>query len=413
MSCSKTQLISLSVLLTSFTLFGQVDVGAETRGKPRIAEPVRAIAKSNNQFAFDLYREFSSRDGNLFFSPLSISTAMAMAYSGAKGETEKEIASALRFKLSQDQIHPAFASLMTTLNETKKDASRLRLANRLWGQKGYGFLPSFLATTRKEYGAELAQVDFISEADLARQEINSWVEEQTNNKIQNLIPPGALNELTRLVLTNAIYFKGKWVHPFEKKLTKPAPFQTSGDGKVEAPLMFQKEKFKYGENAELQFLELPYEGGNLSMLVLLPKKADGLKTLEKNLTTDNLGKWLLLMRSVQVRTYLPRFKLEVTSPLNSALSNLGMPLAFNAEKANFAGMNGKQDLFINAALHKAFVDVNEEGTEAAAATGITFGVTSAPARPKEFRVDHPFLFLIIEKQTGSILFMGRVINPKA
>jgi serpin B len=296
-----------------------------------------------------------------------------MTYAGAEGATEKEMAGVLRFTLPEAQVHPAFSSLMATLNAPKKDTYELRIANRLWGQKGYGFLPEYLATTRKQYGAELAQVDFVKNPEESRQEINTWVERQTNGKITDLLPSNSITDLTTLVLTNAIYFKGKWRYEFNKKV--------------------------------------PYKGDDLSMLILLPKKVDGLPRLEKDLSSDNLDKWSSAMLREEVLTYLPRFKLTEQFQLNSLLAEMGMPSAFDPGKADFSGMNGKRDLFISAAVHKAFVDVNEEGTEAAAATGVAVAKSIA-AEPKILRADHPFVFMIRENRTGSILFMGRVVNPK-
>lgn len=398
--------VAIAVLLVAcLTVPCKTANAAETK----ISKGARSVSQSNNQFAFDLYRQLCSEEGNLFFSPTSIATALAMTYAGAEGETEKQMAKVLRFTLPKEQIHPAFASLLATLNAPKNEAYELRIANRLWGQKGYGFLPQFLATTRKDYGAELAQVDFVTAADQARQEINQWVEDQTNDKIKDLIPQGALNELTRLVLTNAIYFKGKWEHPFDKERTSNAPFTTLSGAKVEASLMFQKEKFKYGEAKDLQLLEMQYVG-DLAMLILLPKKADGLPALEKQLTLPNLDNWSSAMRSRKVLTYLPRFTMTEKFELSSALSALGMPTAFDSRQANFSGMNGQRNLFISAAIHKAFVDVNEEGTEAAAATGIAIGATSVQISPT-FRADHPFVFLIRDNRSGSVLFVGRVTNP--
>ncbi len=385
---------------------------AEKNAPAKISEEVQSISKSNNEFAFNLYGRLRKDEGNLFFSPTSISTALAMTYAGAEGATEKEIAKTLEFTLPKAEVHSAFASMMKTLNAPEKDAYELRMANRLWGQTGYGFLPKYLAITSKDYGAELAQVDFVNAAEQSRQEINAWVEKQTNDKIKDLIPQGAVNSLTRLVLTNAIYFKGKWEHEFDKKATKDAPFSVSADENIAVPLMFQKERFKYGETAELQLLEMPYKGNDLSMLVLLPKKADGLSSIEDKLNTGNLDEWSKGMRKLEVQTFIPRFKLTEEFQLNSILSAMGMPSAFDPGKANFSGMNGKQDLCITAALHKAFVDVNEEGTEAAAATGIVVGLTSLPPEPKVFRADHPFVFMIRDHRTGSILFLGRVVNPQ-
>ena len=294
-----------------------------------------------------------------------------MTYAGAEGATEKEMASVLRFTLPEAEVHPAFASLMATLNAPKKDTYELRIANRLWGQTGYGFLPEFLATTSKQYGAELAQVDFVQqgrEVPTGDQRLGRTADQQQDHGLD--CRPDSVTDQTRLVLTNAIYFKGKWQHEFDKKATKDAPFTVSAKEKVDVPLMFQKERFKYGETGDLQLLEMGYKGDDLSMLVLLPKKVDGLPRLEKELTADNLDKWSSAMHMQEVQTYLPRFKLTEQFQLNSMLAEMGMPSAFDPGKADFSGMNGKRDLFISIAVHKAFVDVNEEGTEAAAATGV-------------------------------------------
>lgn len=388
--------------------------GAGKEPRAKVSLEVQALAQSNNQFAFDLYGQLKSDKGNLFFSPSSISTALAMTYAGAEGGTEKEMANVLQFKQPEQQVHAGFASLMATLNAPNKDAYELRIANRLWGQKEFGFLPDFLATTRTQYGAELAQVDFIRETEAARQQVNDWVAEQTKDKIQDLLPEGSVNPMTRLVLTNAIYFKGKWTLPFDKKTTAPAPFLLSAeeDDKIEVPLMFQKSKFKYAQTDELHLLEMPYQGDDLAMLLLLPKKVDGLAALEGKLSAENVKKWSSGMRKQDVQTYIPKFKLTEQFELTSVLSKLGMPSAFDPNKADFSGMNGERNLSISAAIHKAFVDVNEEGTEAAAATGIVIAVTSAPLDPIVFRADHPFVFMIQDQRTGSILFMGRVTNPK-
>ncbi|MGM0489739.1 MAG: serpin family protein [Planctomycetota bacterium] len=378
-----------------------------------VTEQVRSVARSNNEFALDLYGQLRATDtGNLFFSPASISTALAMTYAGAEGETEQEMAETLNFDLPEDQVHSAFASLMSLLGAPPDESYELRVANRLWGQEDYGFLPAYLETTRENYGAELAQVDFVNKTGQVRKEINAWIEEQTNNKIKDLLPPGSVDRLTRLVLTNAVYFKGKWEHEFDKEATRDAPFTVSPDEQVEVPLMFQKRKFKYGETAELQLLEMGYQGQDLSMLLLLPKKVDDLAAIEEKLSGENLEKWSAGMRKKEVRTYIPRFELTEEFQLNSMLSTLGMPSAFEPDRADFSGMNGKKDLYITAALHKAFVDVNEEGTEAAGATGIVMGITSMPTEPTVFRADHPFIFLIRHDPTGSILFMGRVTNPR-
>ena len=397
----------LFVMITACLIYLGQTINA---AKPSVSEKVQSISQSNNHFAIDLYRQLRPQEENLFFSPISLSTALAMTYAGAKGDTAREMANVLHFALPEAQIHTAFAALLERLNVPKEKAYELRVANRLWGQRGYGFLPSFLATTRNAYGAEPVQVNFVDAADQARQDINTWVAEQTNNKIKDLVPQGVLNALTRLVLTNAIYFKGKWVHPFDKQETQEAPFTTSAGKRVKVSLMVQQEEFQYGETQKLQLLEMPYIGDDLSMLILLPKQVDGLPALEKELTLENLAQWSSDMRSQEVLTYLPRFKLTERFELRSPLSALGMPSAFKPDQANFSGMNNARNLFLSAVLHQAFVEVNEEGTEAAAATGVVIRATSAQIIPT-FRADHPFIFLIREKQSGSILFIGRVANP--
>ena len=377
------------------------------------AADLSLVVKGNNEFALDLYAKLRSEEaGNLFFSPHSISTALAMTYAGARGDTEKEMGEVLHFTLPQAQLHAAFAALADKLLGDKAKGYQLRIANRLWGQTGYQFLPEFLGITRDQYGAELALVNYKEKTEEARKTINAWVEEQTEQKIQDLIQQGVLNQMTRLVLTNAIYFKGDWASQFDEKTTKDAPFRVTADETANVPMMYQKDKFKYGAAEGVQLLELPYESGDLSMLILLPEKVGGLAELEKRLTTDRLAKWASAARKQKVNVYLPKFTMISQFGLKDVLTSMGMPLAFTPGKADLSGMNGKRDLFISAVIHKAFVEVNEEGTEAAAATGVAVGVTSVQITPT-FRADHPFVFLIRDNRTGSILFMGRVMNPKA
>jgi len=372
---------------------------------------VKAVIEGNTLFALDLYGRLRKEDGNLFLSPYSISTALAMTYAGGRGETEKQMVKVLHFTLEQKQLHPAFAELQNTLNEGgKKGAYELSVANALWGQKGYPFLKDFLAMIKNSYGGGLNEVDFIKATESARTTINTWIEKKTNNKIKELIAPGVLNDLTRLVLTNAIYFKGKWAAQFEKKNTKEAPFILADGKKVNIPMMYQKSDFKYIEKEDLQILELPYRGDDLSMLLLLPRKMDGLPALESQLTKDSLQGWLTSMQGKrEVVVYLPKFTMTKEFMLADVLRSMGMTDAFSLPPADFSGMTGKKDLFISAVIHKAFVDVNEEGTEAAAATAVVMRVSSA--QMTVFRADHPFLFLIRDNHSGSILFIGRVADP--
>ena len=375
------------------------------------AGDVSAVVDGNNQFALDLYAKLrGEKADNLFFSPYSISTALAMTYAGATGETEKEMAGVLHFRVPQDRLPSAFAALMAKLR-SDKEGNQVRIANRLWGQQGYQFLPEFLQVTREQYRAELALQDFVTKAEEARKTINAWVEKQTEEKIKDLIPPGVLNQLTRLVLTNAIYFKGKWASQFDKKATQEAPFKLALKKTVNVPMMHRKEKYKHATMDDAQILELPYVGNELSMFIVLPQTVDGLLELEKRLTPTNLGTWLSALRKKEVNVYLPRFTMTSQFQMNEVLKSMGMPSAFTPDAADFSGMDGKRDLFISAVIHKAFVDVNEEGTEAAAATGVVVGLTSVQITP-EFRADHPFLFLIRDNRTGAILFVGRMVNPK-
>ena len=297
----------------------------------------------------------------------------------------------------------------------KKHGCDVRIANRLWGQQGLHFAPAYLQLTWTDYGAELAQVNF-SQTEAARTTINRWVEEQTENKIQNLIPSGGLDANTRLVLTNAIYFKASWSHRFEKMSTTDAPFHISAAQQVAVPMMHQSHSFRYSAADNLQIVELPYgTQGQLSMLVLLPRQIEGLVDLQKRLTGDNLRKWTNRLEAKPVEVSLPRFKVTAQFQLNTVLESMGMTLAFDSKRADFSGISSDGQLFISAIFHKAFVDVNEEGTEAAAATGVTMKPSAMRVSdpPIVFRADHPFVFVIRDNRTESILFVGQVVNLKA
>jgi len=399
---------TMSVLLTVLAMATSLPAGDLTDAKK--------VAAGNNQFATDLYARLrAGQQGNLFFSPFSISTALAMTDAGAKGETEQQMSSVLHFTLPQAQLHPAFLALQQSLvsNKERQDF-QLRVANRLWGQQGYHFLPEFLKVTKDNYGAELGQVDFVIQSEEARQQINKWVEDQTANKIKDLLAPGVVNADTRLVLVNAIYFKARWLHEFSPQATKNEPFHVASDKQESVSMMHQSRRLSYAETDDTQVLELPYGHGTTSMIVLLPKKADGLAALEKGLTSEALSKWTGSMAVRKVNVSLPKFKMTSTFSLNDVLSAMGMKLAFTGQ-ADFSGMSTVERLFISAVIHKAFVDVNEEGTEAAAATAVAMEATAMrpnPEEPIEFRADHPFVFMLRDRQTGSILFMGRVMNPK-
>jgi serpin B len=377
---------------------------------------VASVVEGNNAFAFDLYAKLKGEKGNIIYSPYSISTALAMTYAGARGETAAEVRKTLRFAFGQEKLHPAMADLVDDLNSRGGDegegAYELVVANRLWGQAGYRFLAPFLGLNKAYYGAGLEQVDFARATERARKTINAWVEDRTREKIKELLKPGVLTPLTRLVLTNAIYFKGNWASEFKKERTSDAPFHVTPERTVNVPTMRQTAKFGYTDTPGLQVLEMPYVGGELSMVVLLPKKADGLAEFEATLSAAQLKTWVSRLRTRKVAVFLPKFKLEFGIGLAKTLAAMGMPRAFDDRRADFSGMDGTRELYISAVIHKAFVDVNEEGTEAAAATAVVIGKRSVSRLPV-FRADRPFVFLIRDRVTGSVLFIGRVTDPSA
>jgi serpin B len=412
----------------TFSLVASMSINRSSAAEPSKSKPkLEAVANASNQFAFELYGKLSAEKGNLFFSPCSISTALGMVYAGAKGETAEQMAKvlAIKGKLEGDALHTTAGELIRQLNAGGKQGPyQLTVANRLWGQQGFKFLDSFLNVVRKNYDAGLEQLNF-AQAEAARKTVNTWVEKATNEKIKDLIPPGAINGDTRLVLTNAVYFKGTWQDVFKSGSTRAVPFFISGGAKVDVPTMHQSEHFEFGqatigESMGLKILKLPYKcdpqaGGKcLSMVLLLPDDVSGLSKLEKQLTAFQIQQWLTKLHMVEVIVALPKFKLMAQFELSDVLSELGMPQAFDVQKADFSGMDGRRDLFLSAVFHKAFVDVNEEGTEAAAATGAAMAAAAMPVRenPQEFRADHPFIFLIRDEATGCILFIGRITDPR-
>jgi serpin B len=371
------------------------------------------LAKGNTAFALDAYGRLRQREGNLFLSPFSISTALAMTYAGARGETAAEMARAMHFDLPPDRLPPAFAAVLNQLNpsEGEQRPYKLFIADALWAAQGHKFLPEFLQIAQKDYAAAVSELDFRNAVEQARQTINDWVAQHTADKIKDLIPPGVLDATTKLVLTNAIYFKGNWAAKFDAKSTKEEPFTRADGSQVNTPLMHQTGEFRYLEEPDFQALELPYVGNRLRMVVLLPRKADGLPELESKLTPEALAGWLGRLSERKVQVGLPKFKLTSEFRLDQTLRELGMKVAFEPARANFSGMDGTHELYIGAVLHKAYVDVNEEGTEAAGATGVVMKMRATPGPPPVFQADHPFLFLIRDAQSGSLLFMGRLSDP--
>jgi serine protease inhibitor len=407
--CFSVVIVAVAAIL--IILSPKIARSEAARPLPSPPPDVKAVADANNRFALDLYARLKKGDENLFYSPYSISTALAMTYAGARGTTAEEMAKVLHFNLPVDRLHPACGGLVESLNEAgKKGDFQLSVANRLWGQKGEGFLKEFLGLTERYYHAGLSEVDFAGDTESVRKTINDWVEKQTAEKIKDLIKEGVLGRDTALVLTNAIYMKADWLSQFDKKLTKDELFFAPGHREIKAPTMHQKEEFGYVDAEGIQVLELLYKGDRLSMVVLLPRDKDGLAKLEARLSIDNLGQWLAQLSRQKVMVSLPKFKATRDYRLSEPLMSLGMNSAFGI--ADFSGMNGRRNLFISEVIHKAFVDVDEQGTEAAAATAVV--ISGGIARPTpEFRADHPFVFLIRDRQTGAILFMGRVTEPRS
>jgi serpin B len=379
-------------------------------------EQLSTVVEAVNQFAFDLYQRLRAEDRNLCFSPASISTALAMTYAGAAEKTEAEIAKTLHFEMPKRQLDDGMRVLLASWKTTdKKQGFRLDVANRLWGEEGYGFRSEFLRDTRTVYGAELGRLDFSSQAEEARQTINRWVEDHTGQRITNLISSSEQLSGARLVLTNAVYFKGEWHKPFYKHGTENEDFHVSVDQKLKIQMMHAQDQFNYAAVDGLQLVQLPYGDGSLSMVVLLPDTVAGLSQLEEQLSPANLRKWTDSLVNHEVNVSLPKFKTTTEMKMGNILKSMGMVSAFDGATADFSGMTGAKDLFISDVIHKAFVEVNEEGTEAAAATAVVMVECSAsfekPQKPLLFNANHPFVFLIRDDRTGAILFLGRILDP--
>lgn len=372
-----------------------------------------ALVRGNNQFAFDLYARVRAREGNVFFSPYSISTALGMTYAGVRGPTATEMAAALRFPVTGYSLHQAFAKVIRDVSRVgSAGKAELHVANALWPQTGFPIDADFKKNVGTLYGAGLTPLDFQRAPEKARVAINAWVEQQTRDRIKDLIPEGAIDQHTRLVLTNAIYFKGAWMHPFREAATRSEAFTLSTDQKIgDVPLMRQVESLRYLDSGSFQALELPYRDDELSMIVFLPRKAGGLAELERTLTAAVVTDSLARMTVHEVDVTLPRFKVTAEFRLREPLTSLGMPLAFSA-RADFSGITKGVGLQLSEVFHKAYVEVNEKGTEAAAATGAPMTL-SFRRGAVVFRADHPFFFVIRENGTGSLLFAGRLANPAA
>ncbi|XP_051004174.1 serpin B4-like isoform X2 [Acomys russatus] len=365
------------------------------------------FAEATMKFSLELYQKLRESKDNIFYSPISIMTALAMLQVGARGDTEKQIEEVLQFNEAtkktteksadchdekSENVHDQFQKLMTQLNKSN-DAYDLKAANSIYGANSFPFIQEFLEDIKKFYQANVESLDFVHAAEESQKKINSWVESQTNGKIKDLFPSGSLDHNTILVLVNAVYFKGQWDEKFDENHTG-------------------EETFWLDKDVQAKIVEIPYRGKELSMYVLLPNEIDGLEKLEEKLTSDKLIEWTSPqnMHMTDLHLSLPRFKVGEKYDLPGPLEHMGMVDAFMPQKADFSGMSSTQGLFVSNILHKSFVDVNEEGTEAAAATGVEITVTSALIS-EDFSCNHPFLFFIKQKKTNSILFFGRLSSP--
>jgi serpin B len=376
------------------------------------------LAHGNTDFALDLYQALREGADNLFYSPYSISLALAMTYAGARGETERQMAGTLHFDLPQDRLHPAYNSLDLELAQRGKQAKnrrgegfQLNIANAIWGQVGYEFLAEFLDVLAENYGAGLRILDFGASPERARVTINDWVSEQTGGRIKDLIPPGVIDATTRLILTNAIYFNAAWEHAFEETMTGEGTFHLLDGDQVAVPMMKQTESFGYAQGEGYQAVELLYERGELSMVILAPAPGE-FGVFESSLDGERLDGIVKDLARRQVALSMPRWEFDSSFSLSDTLASMGMPDAFGGA-ADFSGMTGEPGLLISDVFHKAFVSVDEAGTEAAAATAVVMVESAIPEEPVEVSLDRPFIFLIRDIGTGTVLFVGRLVDPTA
>lgn len=412
-----TWLVAVLALLTV-----AAGAAAAMTAAPAASPEVKQVAAGANAFGWKLLPELSKEaPGNLFFSPFSIHVAFAMPFAGAAAATRAEMAAAFGYPAAASGLPPVYGEFLRSFpgfgGTPAATEFEFALANGLWGQKKYPFAKAYLDLVQSTFATELRRVDFGAAAEAIRSEINTWVEKLTRDKIKDLIPPDVLDSLTRLVLVNAVYFKGKWEAQFPKESTTDAPFFADGKTETKVPTMRQTGRFGYAEPEGCQVLRLPYRGGTLAMFVFLPRERAGIARLQAALATKPLAEWITGLDSTEVRVSLPRFKMESGFSLAAALGGLGVKQAFSEADANFTPMldpvEGKAEpgLFISAAFHKAFVAVDEEGTEAAAATAVVMQTKSMKAPPVAFTADHPFLFCIVHEPTATALFLGRVTSP--
>jgi serpin B len=384
---------------------------------PTQSAAVAGLARSSNAFGFDLYQRLRQRPGNLILSPASVSTALTLTWGGARSTTAAQMKQVLHLEGGADAAMAASGELARSLQEPKRPVT-FRIANQLFGEKTYRFEAAYLERARAAYGAALEPLDFKSAPEPARAHVNEWVEKKTERRIKDLIPPGGIERDTRLLLVNAIYFLGDWEQPFPARQTRPAPFHLSAAEARTVPTMNQTGSFRIAAKDGVTALEMPYKGGEFSMVFLLPDRVDGLAALESGLDLKRLDALLAGLASELVSAAIP--KLEIRPPeslsLGDDLKALGMPLAFDRDRADFTGMANPPDprdrLVLDKVFHKGWIRVDEKGTEAAAATAATMMFAGGlPSQPRAFKADRPFLFLLRDTASGLVLFLGRVSDP--
>lgn len=364
-----------------------------------------AAARSVNEFAFDLYKKLAAAKGSLFLSPYSVSSALCMTYAGARGQTAAEMEKVLR---ATPDVHRYMGALVNEINAVPKDTAAVSVASALWPAAGVRLLPEFVQTVRDGYAATVSPLDYQASSVKAAAVVNNWVSKHTNGRIKNIVNAAVLNKHTQLALTNAVYFKSQWAREFEAGDTRMQSFYVSKTQTVRVPLMYEQGRFRYAKIENAAIAELPYKNGRFSMLVLLPDKNASLQALEWQLSAASIDRWTSGLKERLLDLYLPKFHTESSFELSKTLAALGMPSAFGGS-ADFTGMNGTGGISIGSVLHKTFVDVEEDGTEAAAATAVVMLTSAAPSqeRPLEFRADRPFIYLIRDHESGAIIFIGR------
>ncbi|MEA2076473.1 MAG: serpin family protein [Candidatus Marinimicrobia bacterium] len=406
------------ILLVILTACGQKELIAQEEKQPASAGIVSTpeiVIKGLNEFSFDIYQTINkSSEINSFISPLSISAALGMTYAGAESQTALEMKDALHYGPQRAEFHSDYGKMLDSLTTNTKDFE-INIANAVWVQKQFPLLKGYERTVKKDYRSESRELDFVKAPEKSRIIINDWVENKTNDRIQDLIPSGIIDPDTRMILTNAVYFNAEWSNYFNEEMTRKEPFYLLDGLSKDCDMMYQRHHYQYSKTSALEILEIPYKGYDYSMLILLPKQRDGLKDMVKNINVNMLEKHDESKRNEDALVYMPKFKLETDYELKPHLAALGMKEAFT-DNADFSGMTGKKDLKISSVIHKAFIEVDERKTEAAAATAVVMKLTAAVPcmiAPIEFRADHPFIFIIRHNDSKAIIFMGQLTNPES